>query len=251
MIASDDDTRGRRRMSHETTATTLDRTPDPTRSDAHVRTPANTPTRGGDRATWDREVVAGILDATPVCHLSYVDDRVGGPITIPTSFSRVGDDVVFHSSSGAHVAALARDPDRDGGPGQVSVCVTVTLVDGWVLARSGMHHSMNYRAVVVRGNARLVADEAGRRAGLAAVLDAVWPGRSEHCRPPDARELAATAVFRLPLEVVSAKVRAEGAVDDHADLDGPWWAGIVPVRTVIDEPIPNADLAPGIHLPTT
>lgn len=220
-----------------------------TSGESHARTAASTPTRGRDRATWDRDVVAGILDATPVCHLSYVDDRAGGPITIPTSFARMGDDVVFHSSSGAHVAALARDPDRDGGPGQVSVCLTVTLVDGWVLARSGMHHSMNYRAVVVRGTARLVPDEADRRAALAAVLDAVWPKRSEHCRPPDARELAATSVFRLPLDVVSAKVRAEGAVDDPADIDGPWWAGVVPVRTVIDEPVPNADLAPGITLP--
>lgn len=217
----------------------------------HGRTPANTPTRGRDRATWDREVVAGILDATPVCHLSYVDDRAGGPITIPTSFARVGDDLVFHSSSGAHVAVLARDPDRDGGPGRVSVCIAVTIVDGWVLARSGMHHSMNYRAVVVRGTAVVLADAAERRAGLDAVLDAVWPRRSAHCRPPDARELAATSVFRLPLEVVSAKVRAEGAVDDPEDLDGPWWAGVVPVRTVIAKPVPNADLAPGIHLPRT
>ncbi len=217
---------------------------------AYTPTAASTPTRGRDRASWDRDVVHGILDATPVCHLSYVDDRSPGPITVPTSFARVGDDLVFHSSSGAHVAALARDRDRDGGAGRVRVCLAVTIVDGWVLARSGMHHSMNYRAVVARGTATMLADEADRRAGLAAVLDAVWPNRSDHCRPPDERELAATAVFRLPLEVVSAKVRAGDAEDDPADLDGPWWAGVVPMSTVVGDPVPNADLAPGIPLPT-
>lgn len=220
-------------------------------SGAYAPTPASTPTRGRDRASWDRDVVHGILDATPVCHLSYVDDRSPGPITVPTTFVRVDDEVVFHSSSGAHVAALARDPDRDGGVGRVQVCLAVTIVDGWVLARSGMHHSMNYRAVVMGGTATMDTDEQARRDGLAAVLDAVWPERSQHCRPPDHRELAATSVFRLPLEVVSAKVRAGDAVDDPEDLDGPWWAGVVPVTTTIGTPVPNADLAPGIDLPGT
>lgn len=219
-----------------------------TAADAYVPTPASTPTRGRDRASWDRDVVHGILDATPVCHLSYVDG-LGAPVTVPTSFARVGEDVVFHSSSGAHVAALARDPDRDGGPGLVEVCLAVTLVDAWVLARSGMHHSMNYRCVVVRGRARLLADDDDRRAGLDAVLDAVWPGRSDHCRAPDRRELAATSVFRLPLEVVSAKVRTGDAKDDDEDLQGPYWAGVVPVSTVVGEPIANQDLAHGITLP--
>jgi nitroimidazol reductase NimA-like FMN-containing flavoprotein (pyridoxamine 5'-phosphate oxidase superfamily) len=206
-------------------------------------TAANRPTRGVDRATWDRDTVHAILDATPVCHLAYVDGD-GSPITIPTTFARVGEALVLHSSSGAHLARRAR-----ANQGAVEVCVTATIVDGWVLARSGMHHSMNYRCVVVRGAARLVPDEAGKRAGLAAILDAVWADRSRHCRPPNTRELAASAVYHLPLEVVSAKVRAEGAVDDPDDVDSPYWAGVVPVVTTIGDPVPNGDLRPGIELP--
>lgn len=212
-------------------------------SSAYPVTAANRPTRGVDRATWDRDTVHAILDATPVCHLAYTDED-GLPITIPTTFARVGETMVLHSSSGAHLARRAR-----AGNGIVAVCATATIVDGWVLARSGMHHSMNYRCVVVRGDARMVEDEATRRAGLAAILDAVWPDRSRHCRPPNPRELAASAVYHLPLEVVSAKVRAEGAVDDPDDVDSPYWAGVVPLTTVVGEPIPNEDLRSGITLP--
>lgn len=211
--------------------------------DGYPVTARNRPTRGRDRATWDRQVVHAILDATPVCHLAYVDDD-GLPITIPTTFARVGEVVVLHSSSAAHLARLARARD-----GAVEVCATATIVDGWVLARSGMHHSMNYRSVVVRGPAVVVHDEEERRAGLAAILDAVWEDRSRHCRPPNARELAASTVYHLALEVVSAKIRAEGAVDDPVDTDLPFWAGVVPLTTVEGTPIPNSDLRPGIHLP--
>lgn len=214
-------------------------------TDDYHRSRANTPSRGHDRASWNRDLVHDILDAIPVCHLSYtgIDSDELGPVTIPTTFARDDESVLFHSSSAAQVARRARDAG-----GAVPVCLSVTLVDGWVLARSGMHHSMNYRSVVVRGAARIVVDEHGRRAALDRILDAVWSGRSGQCRSPDARELAATTVFRLPLEVVSAKVRAEGAVDDPRDLDGPWWAGVVPVSVVVGDPVPNDDLAPGILL---
>ncbi len=205
--------------------------------------PDNLPTRGRNRATWDRATVHAILDATPVCHVAYIDadDR---PITIPTTFARVDDHLVLHSSSGAHLARLARGRDN-----HVEVCVTVTIVDGWVLARSGMHHSMNYRSVVVRGAAAVVTDPVEACAGLAAILDSVWADRSQHCRPPDDKELAATTVFHLPLDVVAAKVRAEGAVDDPADVDLPYWAGVVPITATVGAPIPNDDLRPGIELP--
>lgn len=203
----------------------------------------NLPTRGRNRATWDRAIVHAILDATPVCHVAYVDAD-GRPITIPTTFARVDDHLVLHSSSGAHLARLARDRGDE-----VEVCVTVTIVDGWVLARSGMHHSMNYRSVVVRGAARTVADQADACDGLAAILDDVWPDRSQHCRPPNDKELAATTVFHLPLDVVAAKVRAEGAVDDPEDADLPYWAGVVPITSTVGTPIPNDDLRAGITLP--
>lgn len=212
----------------------------------YARTTANTPRRGRDRARWDRETVHEILDATPVCHLSYVvrDSDDLGPITIPTTFARRDDHLVFHSSTGAHVARLAT---RAGGV--VPVCLSVTLVDGYVLARSGFHHSMNYRTVVVRGHARIITDEQERLAALDTILDAVWPDRSDHVRAPHDRELAATTVFRLPLEVVSAKVRTGDAVDEPEDLDLPHWAGVVPVTTVLGDPVPNADLPDGIDLP--
>lgn len=219
---------------------------DSIRAEAYARTTANTPRRGRDRANWDRETIHEILDATPVCHLSYVVDDSDdlGPITIPTTFARRDDQLVFHSSSGAHVARLAITAG-----GAVPVCLSVTLVDGYVLARSGFHHSMNYRAVVVRGRARVITDEQERLAALDTILDAVWPGRSGQVRPPHDRELAATTVFRLPLEVVSAKVRAGDAVDEPEDLDLPHWAGVVPVTTVLGDPVPNADLPDGVHLP--
>ena len=219
------------------------RVPGAPTDDAYPVATRNRPSRGRDRATWDRQVVHAILDATPVCHLAYVDDD-GLPITIPTTFARVGEVVVLHSSSAAHLARLA-----GARGGAVEVCATATIVDGWVLARSGMHHSMNYRCVVVRGPAVVVDDDEEKRAGLAAILDAVWEDRSNHCRPPNPRELAASTVYHLPLEVVSAKIRAEGAVDDPADADLPFWAGVVPLTTIEGEPISNDDLRPGIHLP--
>lgn len=204
-------------------------------------TPVTTPSRGRERMTWDRPTVHAILDATPVCHVAYATPD--GPLTIPTTFARVGERIVLHASTGAQLARLARAAD-----GRVDVCVTATIVDGWVLARSGMHHSMNYRSVVVRGSARVVTDETARRDALAAILDAVWAERSRHCRPPNARELAATTVLELPLELVAAKVRAEGANDDPEDAGLDHWAGVVPVHTVVGAPIPNHDLRPGIHL---
>lgn len=211
-------------------------------TDTYTVSHRNLPTRGRNRAAWDRDTVHAILAATPVCHVAYVDDD-GLPVTIPTTFAHVDDHLVLHSSSGAHLARLAGSRG-----GEVQVCVTVTIVDGWVLARSGMHHSMNYRCVVVRGPARAVTDPDDARDDLAAILDAVWDERSQHCRPPNARELAATTVFRLPLEVVSAKIRAEGAVDDPEDLDLDHWAGVVPVRQVEGTPVPNDDLRAGIEL---
>lgn len=207
-------------------------------------TGTTTASRGGDRATWDRATIHAILDATPVCHLGYVTD--GRPVVIPTTFARIDESVVVHASTGARAARHATNGAAHDG---VDVCLTVTIVDGFVLARSAFHHSMNYRSVVVRGVARPVTDPASKRVMLAAIVDKVWPERSRNCRPPNARELAATTVLELPLAEVSAKVRGEGANDEPADLDGPWWAGVVPVRTVLGTPEPNHDLAPDISLP--
>jgi hypothetical protein len=126
------------------------------------------------------------------------------------------------------------------------VCLTVTLLDGLVLARSGFHHSVNYRSVVVMGDATLVHDEAEKRMALDAIVDHVVPGRAAEVRPPTARELEATAVARLPLAEASVKTRAGGPVDEPEDIGLPIWAGTIPLRTTHGDPVPSADLPAGI-----
>lgn len=189
--------------------------------------------RKPDRGRYDRAVVDAILDATPLCHVAFVSH--GHPNVIPTMQARHGDVVHLHASSGGRLAGVAAR-------GPVPVSLAVTLTDGIVLARSGFHHSMNYRSVVALGSAVLVVDDAERRAALDRVTDAVAPGRSMEIREPTARELAATAVLRLPLDEVSAKVRTGGPNDEPADLDLDVWAGVVPLSTTAGGPEPADDL---------
>jgi nitroimidazol reductase NimA-like FMN-containing flavoprotein (pyridoxamine 5'-phosphate oxidase superfamily) len=191
-----------------------------------------TPTRHSDRARYDVPAVHGVLDEALSCHVGYLDQ--GDPIVIPTIHVRVGDTLYLHSSTGSRLSRLAARG--------TSVCVTVTLIDGLVMARSWFSHSMNYRSVVVRGVGRLVADHAERRAGLAAVVDHVLAGRSAHSRPPTARELAATALVSVPLVEVSMKSRAGPPVDDEPDLALPHWAGVIGVRTGFGPALPAPDL---------
>ncbi|HEU4676588.1 MAG TPA: pyridoxamine 5'-phosphate oxidase family protein [Motilibacteraceae bacterium] len=205
-------------------------------------TPATTPTRHRDRAAYDREAVHRVLDEALLCHVAHVVD--GRPTVLPTLHARVGERLYLHASTGARLARAAAEPAG------VPVCVTTTVVDALVLARSAMHHSMNYRSVVVHGRAVLVREEAEKRAALAAVVDAVVPGRSGDCREPSAKELAATAVLAVDLLEVSAKVRAGGPADDAEDLAGPHWAGVVPLRLTRGEPVPAADLRADVSLPT-
>ncbi|MCV7079044.1 pyridoxamine 5'-phosphate oxidase family protein [Mycobacterium szulgai] len=207
---------------------------------AYRPTQRTTPTRYRDRAHYDREIVHRILDEALVCHLGYVsDDR---PVVLPTTHSRLGETLYLHGSTGSGPMLAAQ---QSGLP----VCVTATLVDGLVLARSAIHHSLNYRSVVVLGTARLVADRTEKRQALAALLDHIAPGRAADCRPPNARELAATAVLALDLVEVSAKVRDGGAVDDPQDHALPHWAGVVPLRMTAGTPHPATDLNPATPLP--
>jgi nitroimidazol reductase NimA-like FMN-containing flavoprotein (pyridoxamine 5'-phosphate oxidase superfamily) len=174
-----------------------------------------------ERARHDSATIRQILDEALICHVGFVrDDR---PVVLPTIHTRVGDAVYLHMSSGASLALQAASRS-------VPVCVTATLVDGLVLAKSWMHHSMNYRSVVVHGDAELVRDEVERDAALRAVVEHVVPGRADRSRPPTRKELAATSVLRVPLEVASAKVRTGPPGDDDADLELPHWAGVVEVR---------------------
>ena len=209
---------------------------------AYEPTDRTVPSRSRDRARYDRETVYSILDQAYVCHLGFIRD--GAPVVLPTLFGRVGDTLYVHGSTGSRPLLAAGKAD----PG-LPVCLTVTHVDGLVLARSAFHHSLNYRSVLVHGTAHQVTDEAECRMALDALVDHVVPGRSADSRPANARELAATAVIRLDLEEVSAKLRTGGPTDDAEDLDLPFWSGVVPVAPAYGAPVPAADLAPGIATP--
>jgi uncharacterized protein len=202
--------------------------------------PRTEPTRHRERVAYDRPTVHAVLDEAVVCHVGFVVD--GRPVVLPQLHARVGDTLYLHGSSGARALVTARD-------GGLTVCVTVTLVDGLVLARSAFHHSVNYRSVVVHGSAAVVTDPEEETAALEALVDHVVPGRTGGTRGPDRRELAATTVLRLPLDEVSVKVRSGPPVDDDEDLAGPHWAGVLPLATVPGEPVPAPDLTDGIGTP--
>ncbi|WP_344364317.1 pyridoxamine 5'-phosphate oxidase family protein [Streptomyces gobitricini] len=209
---------------------------------AYQPTERTVPTRSRDRAAYDRELVHAILDGAYVCHLGFVRD--GAPVVLPTLYGRVGERLYVHGSTGSRPLRMAGQAD----PG-LPVCLTVTHVDGLVLARSAFHHSINYRSVVVHGVAHQVTDPAEKRTALDALVDHVVPGRSADSRPANAKELAATAVLRLDLDEVSAKLRTGGPNDDPEDLGLPHWTGVVPVRPTYGTPVPASDLEPSIPVP--
>ncbi|MFJ1997466.1 pyridoxamine 5'-phosphate oxidase family protein [Streptomyces asiaticus] len=214
-------------------------------SSTYPPTDRTVPTRSRERASYDREVVHAILDEGYVCHLGFI--REGAPVVLPTLYGRVGERLYVHGSTGARPLRMAGGSGA-GEPG-LPVCLTVTHVDGLVLARSAFHHSINYRSVVVHGTARPVTDPAERTAALDALVDHVVPGRAADSRPANAKELAATAVLRLDLEEVSAKVRTGGPNDDAEDLELPHWSGVVPVARAYGAPVPADDLAPDTPVP--
>lgn len=209
---------------------------------SYTQTEHSSPTRHRERASYDREVVHAILDEGYLCHLGFL--RNGAPVVLPTLYVRVGERIYLHGSTGSR-------PLREAGRHEqgLPVCVTVTHVDGLVLARSAFHHSMNYRSVVVHGAAYQVTGEAELTAAVDALVDNVVPGRAADSRRADAKELAATAVIRLDLTEVSAKVRRGGPSDDAEDLALPYWSGVVPVSHHYGTPVPADDLSPGIALP--
>lgn len=213
-------------------------------SPAAVYTPTDrtVPTRSPDRASYDKDLVHAILDEAYVCHLGFVRD--GAPVVLPTLFGRVGETLYVHGSTGSRPLRMTGQAD----PG-LPVCLTVTHVDALILARSAFHHSINYRSVVVHGTAYDVTDPEEKRVALDALVDHVVPGRSRDSRPANKKELAATAVIRLDLNEVSAKLRTGGANDEPEDLALPHWAGVVPLRKGYGTPIPDPDLSPGTKLP--
>ncbi|OBG27185.1 flavin-nucleotide-binding protein [Mycobacterium alsense] len=209
---------------------------------AYRPTPRTTPTRYRERATYDRRAVHAILDEALICHLGYLS--AGGPVVLPTTHARLGETLYLHGSTGSGPMLAAR-----GAPAGLEVCVTATLVDALVLARSAMHHSVNFRSVVARGAARVVDDPAEKLRALRCLLDHIRPGRADDCRTPTGRELAATGVLALDLAEVSAKVRTGEPVDDPEDQALPHWAGLVPLSLTPGPPVPAADLDPAVPVP--
>jgi len=181
------------------------------------------------RGVYDKAQIYSILDEGFICHAGFAVD--GQPYVIPTGYARVDDQIYIHGSAASR---MLRALDRG-----IDLCVTVTLVDGFVLARSAFHHSMNYRSVVVVGKARLVSDPEEKMEALRRFTNHILPGRWEEVREPTAQELKATTVLALPLEEVSAKVRTGPPVDDEEDYSLPIWAGVVPLRGKVSEPIPD------------
>lgn len=205
-------------------------------------TARTTPTRYRERAHYDRATVHEVLDEALVCHLGYL--HAGRPVVLPTTHARLGETLYLHGSTGSGPMLAARAT-----PSGLPVCVTATLLDGLVLARAAMHHSVNFRSVVVLGDARVVDDPAEKLRALRGLLDHIRPGRAADCRTPSPRELAATGVLALDLVEVSAKVRTGGPVDDPEDGALPHWAGVVPLSLTAGTPVPADGLDPATPLP--
>jgi nitroimidazol reductase NimA-like FMN-containing flavoprotein (pyridoxamine 5'-phosphate oxidase superfamily) len=204
---------------------------------AYQRTDRTRLRRLPERGHYNRATVHAILDEGFLCHVGFVVD--GQPYALPTAYARVGETLYLHGSTGSR---LGMRPEMD-------VCVTVTLIDGVVLARSVFHHSFQYRSVMAIGRTRLVTNPDEKEAALRAVVEHIVPGRSQVARGPNRRELAATAVLAVPLTEVSAKLRSGPVGDDEEDYDLPIWAGILPLGLVPGAPRPDGRLHADLPVP--
>jgi nitroimidazol reductase NimA-like FMN-containing flavoprotein (pyridoxamine 5'-phosphate oxidase superfamily) len=195
--------------------------------------------READRAVYDRAAANKILDEGFICHVGFMVD--GQPFVIPTGYGRVDDNLYIHGSAASR---MLRSVDEG-----VPVCVTVTLLDGLVLARSIFNHSMNYRSVVILGTARAVTDPKEKLEALRLLSEHILPGRWVESRQPNERELKATLVMRLPIEEFSAKVRQGPPIDDEEDYAFPTWAGVIPLEIVPGKPVNDPRLEPVREVP--
>jgi uncharacterized protein len=190
------------------------------------------------RGNFDREIVFKILDEAFICHVGF---SVGGQtFVIPTAYGRDGDTLYIHGSAASRMM-------REMAKG-IDVCVTVTLVDGLVLARSAFHHSMNYRSVVIFGKAEIITDEAEKNLALFAFTEHIVKGRWDEVREPTSKELKATTVLRLPIDEASAKIRVGDPIDDEEDYALDVWAGVIPLQIVAGKPINDSKLRENIVL---
>ena len=191
------------------------------------------------RGAYDRETIYSILDEGFICHVGFNVD--GQPYVIPTGYARIGDDLYIHGSAASR---MLRNLSKG-----VEVCVTVTLVDGLVLARSAFHHSINYRSVVILGKAVLVEDREEKDRVLEAFTEHVIPGRWAEIRWPNELEMKATSVLKLPIDEASAKIRTGGPKDDDEDYEMNIWAGVLPLKVAPGDPIPDEALPEWIDVP--
>jgi hypothetical protein len=199
-----------------------------------VPTPRSRVRRHPERAHYDRETVFAILDAALLCHVGYIID--GRPYVTPTLFWRAGERLYWHGSSASRMLRA----QRAGLP----VCLTVSHVDGLVLARSAFRHSLNYRAAMVFGTAAIIDDPAEKEAGLNAFVERLYPGRTGLMRPILPQELKATALLGMTIEEASAKIRADGPLDLPEDYGAPCWAGVVPIAQRVGAPVSDARVPP-------
>jgi len=208
-------------------------------SEPYTPTARTRVTREPHRGVYDREAAYQILDEGFICHVGFIVDNQ--PFVIPTSYGRAGDNLYIHGSAASR---MLRSMDQG-----IPVCVTVTLLDGLVLARSVFNHSMNYRSVVVLGTAVAVEDPAEKLKALHALSEHILPGRWADVRQPNDKELKATLVMRLPITEFSAKVRQGPPIDDEEDYSFPTWAGVVPLKMQTGAPINDPRLDPACEVP--
>ncbi|HEV2716881.1 MAG TPA: pyridoxamine 5'-phosphate oxidase family protein [Terriglobales bacterium] len=203
------------------------------------QTPRTTLKRLPQRGSYDRELINRILDEAFICHVGFAVD--GRPFVIPTGYARAGDSLLIHGSQASRMLRMLSEG--------IDVCVTITLLDGLVLARSAFHHSMNYRSVVVFGRGTIIDDRNEKLAALRTLSDHMIPGRWGDVREPNERELQLTTVLSVPLTETSAKVRTGPPLDDEEDYDLSVWAGVIPLRMTTDEPVACPRLPPNIPTP--
>ncbi|MBT5413882.1 MAG: pyridoxamine 5'-phosphate oxidase family protein [Rhodospirillaceae bacterium] len=195
--------------------------------------------RSHERAAYDRQTVYDILDSGLICHVGYnIDSK---PFVTSTAYWREGDRVVWHGSSASRMIRAIE--------GGIPVCFNLSLWDGFVLARSGFHSSMNYRSVVIYGEAEKIEGWEAKEASLKMFVDRIWPGHWDKLRPINKQEMKATTLLSLPIEEAVAKVRTGPPVDDEEDYDLDVWAGVLPIRQSFGPPEPDPRLKPGIEAP--
>lgn len=196
--------------------------------------------RLAERGRYDRDTIHAILDEGYICHVGFAADDY--PVVVPMLYARDGDSVLIHGSPASRTLRTAKG---DG----TQISMTVTLVDGFVIARSGLHHSLNYRSVMVFGKAVEITGDGERSRALDHIVDTLVPGQAAAVRPMTRNEMKGTTVLRLPISEASAKVRTGGPVDEPEDYELPIWAGVLPVKTTYGPPIPDPNLRHSLPIP--